>query len=392
MLALPVVTGISGFIPSTLMMILCWLAMTSTGLLLLEVALWMEEGVHFMTMSSRLLGPLGKLVSMLIYLFICYASIVGYTAGGGLQIANFLTEYAGIPISKDMGALIFVLSFGLVIYCGTSIVGRVNAVLFIGLIVAYICLIGLGTSEIQTSLLSHNYWPTAVFGIPLLLTSFSFQTIIPSLAPYLKRHVKALRLAIVGGTTLSLLIYLIWQGLVLGIVPVHGVQGLATALEKGEPATEFLKLKVDNMWISHMAEFFAFFALVTSLLGMGLGLFDFLADSLKIKKTGWGKIALGLLIILPVIFFATQYERAFLVALDSSGCFGDAVLYGVIPVLMVWVGRYRIGYISEFSLPGGKISLTFIFVFFLFTIILGLLVYMGHIIPDYTLCKPDQFC
>src|SRR5689334_9836734 len=76
MLALPIATGISGFYPSLAVMLVCWLAMAASALLLLEVNLWMEEGAHIITMSSRLLGPVGKAVSWVLYLFICYASLV----------------------------------------------------------------------------------------------------------------------------------------------------------------------------------------------------------------------------------------------------------------------------------------------------------------------------
>ena len=63
MLALPVATGISGFIPSTFIMALCWIAMTASALLLLEVNLWMKEGAHVITMASTILGPVGRVVS-----------------------------------------------------------------------------------------------------------------------------------------------------------------------------------------------------------------------------------------------------------------------------------------------------------------------------------------
>lgn len=56
MLALPVATGVSGFFPSIAIMLVCWLAMTITALLLIEVSLWMEEGVHLISMTSRILG------------------------------------------------------------------------------------------------------------------------------------------------------------------------------------------------------------------------------------------------------------------------------------------------------------------------------------------------
>src|SRR5947209_6317188 len=101
MLALPVATGISGFVPSTFMMALCWLAMTASALLLLEVNLWMKEGAHVITMASTLLGPIGKIVSWCVYLFISYASIVAYTAAGGSLVINGAENLFKVDISKE---------------------------------------------------------------------------------------------------------------------------------------------------------------------------------------------------------------------------------------------------------------------------------------------------
>lgn len=381
MLALPVATGISGFFPSIIIMSICWIAMTSTALLLLEVSLWMEEGVHLITMTSRILGVPGKAVSWLLYLFICYASIVAYTAGGGIQISSAVHHYSGICISKHIGSVIFLLLFGSVIYFGSRVVGRVNAVLFIAMIAAYFALVGMGIPEVKLELLSQKKWSGALLAVPLLLTSFSFQTMVPSLTPYLKRHAKGLRIAIIGGTFIAFLIYAIWQSLMLGIVPVDGPNGLAEALNRGEPATQFLREHVQNVWLSTIAEYFAFFAIITSFLGIALGLFDFLADGLKIKKDFLGRIILGFLIVVPTLIFATQFERIFLLALDTSGGFGDSILNGIIPVLMVWIGRYRMGYVSDFKLPGGKIFLVIILCFFLFSLVLEILVQAGNLAP-----------
>lgn len=369
MLALPVATGISGFVPSVVTMIICWMAMTATALLLMEVSLWMEEGVHIITMTSRLLGSFGKMVAWVLYLFICYASLVAYTAGGGMQIAYVLHSYFQFPLSQGLGALLFVLFFGSTLYLGSYVVGRVNAILFVGMIIAYLCLIGMGTQEVKADLLTYKNWNSAVFALPLLLTSFSFQTMVPSLTPYLKRNTKSLRWAIIGGTTLTLVIYLLWQALILGIVPAHGVNGLIEALEKGQPATSFLGAHAENSWLSAVAEYFAFFAIVTSFLGIALGLFDFLSDGLKIKEAGFGKVLLAILIAVPTLFFATYYERVFLVALETTGGFGDAILNGIIPALMVWIGRYKLGYTQSNSLPGGKPVLILILLFFSFILI-----------------------
>lgn len=389
MLALPVATGISGFVPSTVMMALCWLAMTGSALLLLEVNLWMKEGAHVLTMASTILGPIGRVVSWCVFLFISYASLVAYTAAGGSLFLNGFQSVFGLTISNELSCFIFIMIFGSVVYLGSEIVGRVNAILFIAMIAAYFGLVGVGIGEVKTALLSHTKWSTSILAIPLLLTTFSFQTMLPSLTPYLKRHVSSLRWAIIGGTSLTFIVYILWQLMVLGIVPVQGPNSLIDALEAGEPVTQFLRKHVGNDWISLIAEYFAFFALVTSFLGIGLGLFDFLADALGLKKTGWGwgHLLLGFLIVVPVYIFAAYFERIFLIALDTSGGFGDSILNGMMPVMMVWIGRYYLRFPDENRTPGGKPFLVFVFLFFAAALVLEILVHTGSICSIFDYCQ-----
>lgn len=387
MLALPVATGISGFVPSSLMMTLCWLAMTFSALFLLEVNLWLKEGAHVITMASTILGPVGKAIAWVIFLFISYASLVAYTsAGGSLMVFGSETMFDW-DISKEIGCMLFILIFGSVVYLGNYVVGRVNSILFIALIVAYIALISTGVSEVQPSLLSHQNWSAAYLAIPLLLTTFSFQTMLPSLTPYLHRNVKALRWAIIGGTTLTFTVYLIWQLLVLGIVPVSGPNSLIDALTMGEPVTQFLRQHMQTRWVSVIAEFFAFFALVTSFLGIALGLFDFLSDGLKIKKKGFGNLILTILIVIPVYIFSAYFERIFIVALDSTGGFGDTILNGIIPVLMVWVGRYYLKFPAENRTWGGKPLLIIVLIFFVFSLALATLISTGWVCSVLDSCE-----
>jgi len=392
MLALPVATGVNGFIPSIAIMFTCWLAMTASALLLLEASLWMEEGVHIITMTTRLLGKFSKVVSWVLFLFISYASIVAYTAGGGVQIASFFAHSSLLPVSKDLGALLFLLAFGAAVYMGNRIVGRVNSILFIAMIAAYIALVGMGVDEIKPNLLLTTKWAGAFMALPLLLTSFSFQTMVPSLTPLLHKHKNALRMAIIGGTSVTFVIYALWQMLILGIVPANGPESLAEALVKGEPPTQFIRHHVEGGFVAPIAQFFAFFAIATSFLGIALGLFDFLSDGLKIPKKGFGSVYLALLIVIPSIVFATQFERIFLLALDTTGGYGDTILNGLFPVLMVWIGRYRLGYLGHTCVPGGKPVLVLIFCFFFFVLLMEILAHTGQITSIYNandLYQPD---
>jgi tyrosine-specific transport protein len=94
------------------------------------------------------------------------------------------------------------------------------------------------------------------------------------------------------GTAIPLIIYIIWEALILGIVPIEGPNGLMLAKEQGQNAVYSLKEFVLSPWVYAIGQAFAFFALTTSFLGVTLGLLDFLSDGLKMAKVGLKKYAL----------------------------------------------------------------------------------------------------
>jgi tyrosine-specific transport protein len=92
-------------------------------------------------------------------------------------------------------------------------------------------------------------------------------------------------------------------------------------------------------------------------LGVSISLMDFLADGLHVKKTPLGRLGLSLLTFAPPLYFAISYPRIFFIALGYAGGFGVAILLGLLPALMVWSGRYRLGLSGAYQAPGGKAAL-----------------------------------
>ena len=181
MLALPVDTAATGFIPSSIAMIVCWLFMTLTALLYVEANLWMEEGTHVMTMAYRLLGRFGKYVSLILFLFMAYASLIAYVTGGGRLIEFVFLEFFKININHAESCIIFTLFFGSILFLGTKLLGKINAVLVSGMIFAYLGLLISGVSGLDAKLLIRQNFASVLSALPILLTIFSFQMIVPSL-------------------------------------------------------------------------------------------------------------------------------------------------------------------------------------------------------------------
>lgn len=360
MLGLPVLSGQAGFIPSVAMFFLCWLFMVCTGLLLLEVNLWYGGGINIITMAARTLGRPGKIVSWLVFLFLFYSLMVAYVAASGSLITDFIGAATGYYLHSNLGGLLFCLLFGVLLYLGTGAVDWFNRVLMFGLIISYVSLVAVGASHVNPEYLAHHDWSAATLVIPAVIVSFGFHNLVPSLTTYFHGDVKSLKWTIILGSAIPLLIYLIWEWIILGIVPQEDFQ---IALDKGEIATEALKNAVGASWIVNVAQAFAFFAIVTSFLSVALSFLDFLADGLNIKKTAQGKVILSLLVLGPPFICAMLYPTIFLMALNTAGGFGAVILFGILPALMVWKGRYHQNLEKPQLVPGGKTLLILVITF-----------------------------
>lgn len=360
MLALPVLTSLGGFIPSLVIFFLCWLFMACTGLLFLEVCQWTERGSNIISMAQKTLGPFGKAASWVVYLFLFYCLTLAYIVGCGNLVSQAfqIPDWAGPPL--------FVAVFSPFVFAGAKITGKINILCMLCLGIFYFAFVLLGYRYVNNELLLKRNWSLSLLALPVAFTSFGYQGIIPTLYEYLSHDLKKTRIAIIIGSSIPLVTYIIWQWLILGIVPTHGSGGLAEALAKGDNAVQPLKNFINNPLVYTVGQYFAFFALVTSFFGVTLGLIDFLADGLKIKKNQKGKFFVSLLVFVPPLILAISYPHAFLIALEYAGGFGSALLLGLLPIIMAWSGRYYLKLPSEQLLPGGRIVLVLLVAFVLF--------------------------
>ncbi len=363
MLALPILTGLGGFGPSLVVYFLCWLFMTCTGLLMLEICLKNSPDVNLVSMAASYFGVAGKVFAWVLYLFLFYCLSIAYVAGGGAMLRDWL----GLgPIWA--GGVLFVLLFGPFVYFGAKVVDRLNLFLMAGLIGSYLLFVIFGIGHVNLSFLQTANWGPALFALPIIFTSFSYQGVIPTLTAYMKRDASKIRIAIVLGTTITFLVYLFWEFLILGIVPL---EGLEEARRLGQTAAQPLKNHLMSGSVLAIGQAFGFFAIATSYLGVTLGLFDFLADGLRMAKKGLRRGFLAALTFLPPLMVALTRPGIFLTALTYAGGIGCALLLGLLPILMVWKARSR-GEPGPVMLPGGKFLLALLAAFVIAEVLMEL--------------------
>jgi tyrosine-specific transport protein len=360
MLGLPVQSGLAGFIPSTTMLFFSWLFMLTTGLLLLEVNLWFADEVSFVTLAGKTLGTVGKAASWILFMFLFYCIIVAYIAGSGGLIADFISTITATPIPQWVGSTICVVVFGFIVYLGTAAVDHSNRILMLGLGITFLLLIAIGLPYVEPAFLTHQDWKVAPLVIPALIISFGFHNLIPTLVTYLNHNVKKLRLAILIGSLIPFAVYFIWEFVILGIIPFNEQNNFQQAIAEGGMVTQALHIAGGPEWVITLTHYFAFFIIVTSFLGVSLSFVDFLADGLNLQKKGWNTLLLCLLVFVPPFLFAISYPNIFLSALNYAGSFGAVTLFGILPALMAWRGRYSEKMDHRQLVPGGKLVLSLI--------------------------------
>lgn len=369
MLAMPIATGEAGFLPALLVYVICWFFMLCTGLLILESCTWMPNDSNLITMSGKLLGKGGQAFCWIVYLFLLFCLMVAHIAGGGGAVA----QLSGDRLPPFASTLLYVLLFSPVVYLGTKWVDRLNLALMSGVTITFLLFIFSAIPHVQLDLLSHMDWSKMWWGLPVIFTAFGYQILIPTLMTYMDRDVKKVRLAVIIGTMIPLVIYVVWEFMILGIVPIEGSSGLIAAKMKGQNAVYPLQSYIHKPWLLSIGQLFALLAMTTSYVGISIAFLDFLSDGLKVKKKGLRKLGLcGLVFLIPTVITLFNPD-IFINALTYAGGFGVALLLGAMPVAMVWSGRYlqRHGD-KKAQVAGGKPFLILLMVFVILEILFEL--------------------
>lgn len=347
MLGIPLLTARVGFFSALGVTCLAWIILLLTGILLLEATLWMPVGSNLLSMSKRFLGVKGRFFVGIMFLFLYYCLIVAYFAAGAPMVASGIGKLLGLEIEGTLSFIVFGFLFGAIIALGAKWVNRTNLILSFGLILSYLVLIGVGAPEVSKNNLGQKNFSNALFALPILFSAFGYHNIIPSLVTYFGKEKRAIKLSIIIGSTIAFIIYCIWQWLVIGIIPLSGIE---QTLAEGKPVTAALKMATGRHLIYDVGQAFAFFALATSLLGVSFSMVDFLADGMRVSRKGLKRVGLTFLVFFPPCIFVLIYPTIFDKALGIAGGIGEAILNGLIPIAFVWIGRYKMGLEHKFGM------------------------------------------
>ncbi len=367
-LALPIMTGLGGFVPSLFAFLFGFGFMMATSLLLLEMNGWFSSKTNLVSMASRTLGKIGKISSWIFFLFFFYTLLVAYIAGIGNLMTTVFQNYFSIHVPDWVGSLLLVLLLGWLIYFGTRAVDFTNRYLMLGKLGSFICLVLLGAAHVNAEFLLRSDFKFMLFSLPMFVLAFGFQNMVPVLSTYMNGDYKRVRLSILLGGGLTLAIYLLWQVITIGIIPLEGKSGILESLKNGEEAAQAIAGILGTHWVSYFASGLAFFAILTAFLAQSLGLSHFLEDGFKISHKKHENVGICALVVVPPLMLALIYPTIFLKALSFAGGICLMFLYGILPVFMIWRGRYKLKLSGPYKVAGGRPLLVIVLLFALFVV------------------------
>ncbi|MDG6375646.1 aromatic amino acid transport family protein [Glaesserella parasuis] len=377
MLAMPLTSAGIGFGFTFLLLVALWLLLCFSALLFVEVYQTVDSDAGLGTLAEKYYGTFGRVVSTTVLIVFLYAILSAYVSGGSSLLAAFLPTIIDAETTTRISGVIFTLVFGVFIILGTTSVDAVNRLLFTTKILAFILVLFLLLPNVSIDNLMAMPIDNALLisASPIFFTAFGFHGSIPSLNKYLEGNVKALRISIVVGTSIPLIAYILWQ------LATHGVLTQTEFLQilEKDPTlnglAEAARQITGSSIIGAMVRIFSALALITSFLGVALGLFEALEDLLKRVNINAGRVSLGALTFIPPMLFAFFYPQGFIAALGYAGQM-FAFYAIVLPIAMVWKLR-RQNLNLPYQVKGGSISLLLALVIGVFIVMVPFLIESG---------------
>lgn len=354
MLGMPVISGPFGFFPTVAMFAIGFTYMLVSGFaltdLLVDAAHRGEKHIHLLSLSESILGKPGRTVTWILFGFLFYAVLTAYTIGTArlIQEMSGLVLPASFLLSQNTAALLTVAVTALIISRKVGFVDIINRWCLLGLVSVYVCLVVIASTEFETVRVFRAYWGVPLFTtLPVIVFSFGYHNLLPTIASYLDYDRGRIKKAIALGIAIPLIVYIVWELIIFGVVPFSTHAEWTRFIQSGEMITAVVYESVKIPAFIDMTRLFAFFAIITSYVTVGMSMADFLRDGLSrqeklyqtsgLKKSHGKQLQYALLALLPPYIVGLIDPTMFLSALSYSGGVIAMLLFGILPALLFMV-------------------------------------------------------
>jgi tyrosine-specific transport protein len=322
MLSLPLITGACGLMVTVLLLLLSWSVMYLTSLKLLRLCEQHKAGVNFTRLMEGRASRWLQYVFIVFYLLLLYALMSAYTTQGASLVATLSGHHSPF---LWLNALIFVGVFAALL--SSYRMGDYSNRFFLFIKFLFF---GLSIFTMLHFLHLHNAlalplsFSAVVFAWPTLLPSFGFQNIVPVLYEYQQGNVRRIKQSILMGSLLVLVIYLLWVGACLAMLPQQGAHSYQSLFAQGntlDAFTHMMQQQTQNHFIAMFLSIFINVSVLTSVICTGLSLLHYIKDAFENFRKPISTLTGLFLSFLPPFLFTVFYPKGFILALQYASIF-----------------------------------------------------------------------
>lgn len=325
-LALPIPLGMVGLIPAFILFVFSFIIMLSSSFILIELYNFEKEEVNLFTLAKKYLGTSSAFFLKGIYALLFTALIFAYlNKGGQLLVEGVNRQFLASSLLALIG-IIFILA-------SKHILDRFNRIAVALLFIAYIGLFFFPVSagKGNPAYINMHYFLGV---IPFSVVTFGYHNMIPSIKQRFDLSGQNLKTICLLGAGITFLIYFTWIAKVLIALPLEGAEGIIEAYHNQKLSSELLAKIVPNQTFAVWIQVFSFLAIITSLIGQGVSLTDFLLDSLNRRASKQNRMILALAILILCLGCIYCYPKAFYTVLEICGGIFTIAIFCLYPSLI----------------------------------------------------------
>lgn len=321
MLGLPVVTASFHFGLTCIMLISSWALMTAGAWCLLQVNMTMPRGANFISMSEATLGKVAKYITWFVYLMLLYSLICAYLAASG-DLLQALCHHLHWMIPRFVATLFAALILGSIVYQGIRSVDITNRFLMSTKFMICLLLIFSVIPFVHLQNLIPGQWHLSGAAWLVVITSFGYGNILPSIRDYLDNDRKKLTRVFFISSIIPPILYFVWILVIQGSLQRFGVDGLV-AMNNSAHTNSMLMTAMATLThvdaIKSISVVFISICSVTGFLSVSTSLMDVLTDGLSAEKSGVQRLGIAGLAFLPPAFIVIFDPTIFIHALAYAG-------------------------------------------------------------------------
>lgn len=226
-----------------------------------------------------------------------------------------------------------------------------------------------------------NYAPYVFAMLPVAFSSFGYHHSVGSMRAYYGEETKA-KYAILFGTAIALSLYCFWLFSIYGNLPRSKFGPIIEQGGNVDVLLSALGSVIESEKAAHAINSFSMAAILSSFIGVGLGLFDYLADLFKFEDTQKGRAKTWIVTFMPPLILSLLFPFGFVMVIGYAGA-AATVWACIVPALLVRKTRKLNKNDEGFKAPGGELMIYLVIGFGMLTAVIHIMSMLGHL-PSFT--------